>query len=65
MPGGHGLPVVVFSSSCLPQDIHRAYSLGANSYVVKPSAPEQLDSMVKALHDWWIVFNAPVSPHCA
>jgi CheY-like chemotaxis protein len=52
------LPVVVFSSSSLRQDIQRAYALGANSYVVKPTAPERLERMVEALHAWWIDFNA-------
>lgn len=61
-PDGHLLPMVVFSSSALPQDINRAYSLGANSYVVKPSAPERLHSMVAALHEWWGGFNATVTP---
>lgn len=52
------LPMVVFSSSSLRQDIQRAYALGANSYVVKPTAPERLERMVEALHDWWVDFNA-------
>lgn len=56
-PSGCQMPVVVFSSSSLPQDINEAYSLGANSYVVKPTAPERLESMVKALHEWWAGFN--------
>jgi len=38
-------------------DINQAYSLGANSYVVKPTAPERLESMVKAMHEWWAGFN--------
>lgn len=60
-PAGYQLPVVVFSSSALPQDIERAYSLGASSYVVKPTAPERLEGMVKALHDWWGCFNTTPS----
>lgn len=52
------LPVIVFSSSELREDIRRAYLLGANSYVVKPTAPDRLEPMVKALHDWWVQFNA-------
>ena len=54
---GSRLPVIVFSSSNLPADVERAYALGANSYVVKPSAPERLTGMVKALQDWWADFN--------
>ena len=55
------LPIVVFSSSNLADDISRAYALGANSYVIKPSDPERLEQMVRVLHDWWIVFNAPAA----
>ena len=51
------LPIVVFSSSNLPDDISRAYGLGANSYVVKPTDPERLERMVKALREWWTEFN--------
>lgn len=60
-PEGCTLPVVVFSSSALPQDIRTAYSLGANSYVVKPTAPEKLEGMVKALQEWWAGYNTTTS----
>lgn len=56
------LPIVVFSSSNLPDDISRAYALGANSYAIKPSDPERLERLVKALHEWWVEFNVPASP---
>lgn len=61
---GATLPVIVFSSSGLREDIRRAYLLGANSYVVKPTAPDRLEPMVRALHDWWVQFNTtcPSSP---
>ena len=48
---------MVFSSSNLQDDITRAYGLGANSYVVKPTDPERLERMVKALREWWTEFN--------
>lgn len=53
----HHLPVIVFSSSTLERDIRKAYSLGANSYVVKPMRSETLDGMVQALLAWWGRFN--------
>ena len=56
------LPVVVFSSSNLPEDITRAYELGANSYVAKPTNPERLERMVKALREWWSEFNLTTAP---
>jgi CheY-like chemotaxis protein len=55
------LPIVIFSSSNLQDDISRAYALGANSYVVKPADPERLERFVKALHEWWTEFNITTS----
>lgn len=55
------LPIVVFSSSSLQDDITRAYGLGANSYVVKPADPEKLERMIKALREWWTEFNITTS----
>lgn len=51
------VPVVVFSSSNLSEDITRAYSLGANSYAVKPSDPNRFEALVAALQAWWATFN--------
>jgi CheY-like chemotaxis protein len=52
------LPVVVFTSSALSQDVEAAYRLGASSYVVKPSHPGRLHDFVRALTAWWCQFNA-------
>jgi CheY-like chemotaxis protein len=51
------LPVLIFSSSNRPDDIARAYDLGANGYLVKPSALGDLRSMVLALRDYWLLHN--------
>ena len=51
------LPIIVFSSSNLAADITLAYSLGANSYIVKATSGERLERMIRALHEWWAVFN--------
>lgn len=59
------LPIVVLTSSELNQDIDRAYELGANSYVVKPSATGRLEDMVKALHQWWTGYNVGSKPSVA
>lgn len=56
------LPIVVFSSSNLSADISRAYALGANSYVVKPTQPVRLERMIRTLHEWWVEFNVTTSP---
>jgi len=52
------LLVVVLTSSDQDSDIERAYRVGANSYLVKPSTPEKLDGMIKAFHEYWFQWNA-------
>jgi CheY-like chemotaxis protein len=49
--------VVVLSSSNQPSDVEEAYRLGANSYVVKPAATEQLVAWAAAFKRYWIDFN--------
>lgn len=51
------IPTVVFSSSNHPEDIERAYRLGAHAYLVKPMSPVQRQEMVKTLHSFWLGFN--------
>ena len=56
------MPVIVFSSSNLYDDISQAYALGANSYVVKTAFPERLERFAKSMHEWWSEFNVTVPP---
>lgn len=51
------LPIIILSASCQPQDIERAYRLGANAYLVKPSNISELRQMMEALKGFWIEFN--------
>ena len=51
------LVVVVLTSSNEASDLSRCYSLGANSYVVKPPSPEQLDDLAKAFKWYWLEYN--------
>ena len=53
-PGLGKLPVVVLSGSELKEDILRAYSTGANSYLVKPLGFDALVGLVKNLHSAWL-----------
>ena len=49
-PEVKNLPVIVLTSSRLSEDVDRAYSLGANSYMAKPSGNyDGLAEMVKNL----------------
>jgi CheY-like chemotaxis protein len=50
-PGLKRLLVIVFSSSAETGDINRAYDLGANSYLVKPHATEQLLELVNRVEN--------------
>jgi CheY-like chemotaxis protein len=49
--------VVVLTSSNQPSDLEEAYRLGANSYVVKPPAAQQLVEMATAFKNFWFGFN--------
>ncbi len=51
------LPVVIFSSSTEPSDLTRAYNLGANGYLEKPSQPEVLESMLQVSSQYWLKWN--------
>ena len=46
------LMVHVMSASSRDLDIQKAYDLGANSYIVKPSRIDELVRFVSALHQW-------------
>jgi CheY-like chemotaxis protein len=52
-PGLRRLPVIVMSSSGIQSDIDRAYDLGVNAYLVKPSAFQELVTLLKATTDFW------------
>jgi CheY-like chemotaxis protein len=52
-----GIVVIVLTSSNEASDLSRCYSLGANSYVVKPPTPEQLGELAKAFKWYWLEYN--------
>ncbi len=47
-------PVLVMSSSFDPQDIRRAYNLGANTYFVKPMTLEGIHDLVRCIARYWL-----------
>jgi|ERR1041385_7093436 CheY-like chemotaxis protein len=49
------LIAVMFSSSAEEKDINRAYDLGANAYVVKPSDSARLVLVLRRIHDFWFL----------
>jgi len=58
MPGAtRAVPVIVLSSSNEPRDVDRAYRLGANSYLTKPTTSEEYLHMASAFRDYWLGAN--------
>jgi CheY-like chemotaxis protein len=58
-PGLSLLPILVMSSSNLPDDISRAYALGANSFFLKPAKFEDLQKLTRIIHDYWLQCVGP------
>jgi CheY-like chemotaxis protein len=55
------IPLIVYSGSQAPHDIHRAYTTGANSYLVKPIAIDMMVQQVKVLVTYWFDTSKLVS----
>jgi CheY-like chemotaxis protein len=51
------LTIIALTSSDEPRDVERAYHLGVNSYVRKPSGQERLENFVASLKKYWFEFN--------
>ena len=51
------IPVIIFSSSTLEQDILDSYLLGANSYVCKPVDYDNFSETLKRVTAYWFSLN--------
>jgi CheY-like chemotaxis protein len=49
--------VIVLSSSSEPEDIERAYGMGANSYLAKPANFDFYEEMTRSLIRYWLDWN--------
>ncbi len=47
------------TSSRQDPDVEKAYNLGANTYMIKPSSFEELAKMVRLANDYWAVSVKP------
>jgi CheY-like chemotaxis protein len=56
-PGLKRLLVTVLTSSDQPDDINRAYDLGANSYLLKPHNSGDLSELVAQVKRYWLDLN--------
>ena len=62
-PKTWNLPIVILTSSLEPGDLTKAYRLGANSYVRKPTAFRDLLAATQQIAEYWVLLNerAPVT----
>ena len=51
------IPIVILSASQDEKDIHGAYELGVNSYVVKPSGFDGYVKKIGSLAEYWSMVN--------
>lgn len=51
------LPVIMLTASTWPEEVVEAYRLGANSFVIKPSAAQELTDLLAAVRGYWFRFN--------
>lgn len=57
------LPVIVLTTSSASHDIHLAYTLHANGYVVKPVAFEDFVAALEAIERFWLNVAHLPPPH--
>ena len=61
------IPTVVMSASMLPDDVDRAYELGANAYFVKPATIDELRRIIEVNFWFWTAAQLPTlgdEEHC-
>src|SRR6185369_5715952 len=53
------LSMIILTASIRPEDVERAFDLGASSYLVKPSNMDALVAMLRCLRDWVQINHFP------
>jgi DNA-binding response OmpR family regulator len=53
------LTIIVLTASTRPQDVQRAFDLGATSFLVKPTELGELVAMIRCLRDWIQINHYP------
>lgn len=51
------MPVIVFTNSVQESDLKKAYALGANSYLKKPSTMAETTELLKTVSTYWLGYN--------
>jgi CheY-like chemotaxis protein len=58
-PACRVVPTIVMSNSGLPQDVDRAYMLGANAFFTKPTQLREMVDILALIHHFWTVAQRP------
>jgi CheY-like chemotaxis protein len=56
------LLVVIFTASENPDDMRKAYELGADSFLIKPKEPEEMAELLRDMEERWLRIHA--TPEC-
>jgi CheY-like chemotaxis protein len=51
------VPIIMLTSSNHQVDVNKAYDLGVNSYLVKPSNNSELEELMSTFQTYWIELN--------
>jgi CheY-like chemotaxis protein len=51
------LPIIMLTSSSHQVDVNKAYDLGVNSYLVKPSNNSELEQLATTFRTYWLELN--------
>jgi CheY-like chemotaxis protein len=58
-PGLKHMAIIILTASPRSEDVETAFSLGATSFLVKPSDLQSLASMMRVLCDWVHINHYP------
>jgi CheY-like chemotaxis protein len=56
------IPTIIFSSSAIESDVHHAYVLGANAFMVKPTSHKDLSRLIDLTYKFWSECQTPPPP---
>ena len=61
-PETRSLAVIILTTSGEYKDINKAYQMGANSFLIKPSGAENLANQMRAMKQFWLDHNTFSQP---
>ena len=55
------IPTLILSASSDPDDVRRAYNLGASAFLKKPTSFNELTRILKCFYEFWIECETPLA----